>query len=67
VESALSAIIEMPMAWPLYEDPTRRYLLRRFPYAIIYVVTDDALMVLAIAHTSRRPGYWRHRLGSEKG
>lgn len=33
-----------------------------FPYAIIYVISDDEILILAIAHHSRRPGYWRSRL-----
>ena len=42
----------------------RRYLIRRFPYAVIYEMRGDQAVVLAVAHTSRRPGYWRERLGS---
>ena len=39
----------------------RRYLLRRFPYAIIYEILADELVVLAVAHSSRRPNFWRRR------
>src|SRR5690349_4664619 len=42
--------------------PVRRRLLPNFPYAIIYVETDDALYVLAVAHLKRRPNYWLPRL-----
>lgn len=41
----------------------RRLLLRRFPFAIVFVELADEIRVLAVAHTSRRPGYWRDRLG----
>ena len=40
-------------------------LLRRFPFAIGYVVEDDTVTVLAIAHLRRRPGYWLRRAGGE--
>jgi toxin ParE1/3/4 len=40
---------------------TRKYLLRRFPYAVIYRVTDEAIEVVAVAHGRRRPGYWKTR------
>lgn len=41
----------------------RKFLLARFPYAMYYVPRGDEMLVLAVAHGSRRPGYWRHRLG----
>lgn len=41
----------------------RRVLLDRFPYYVIYHPEyENALVVVAIAHTSRRPGYWKDRL-----
>lgn len=39
----------------------RKGLLRRFPYVIVYEEREDRLNLLAIAHTSRRPGYWAAR------
>ena len=40
---------------------TRSWLLTRFPYRLIYRVRDEDVYMVAIAHTSRSPGYWRHR------
>jgi len=40
----------------------RRVLTNRFPYAIIYLEYQDEFLVVAIAHTSRRPGYWTKRM-----
>jgi toxin ParE1/3/4 len=40
---------------------TRSWLLSRFPYRVIYRVRDEDIYVVAIAHTSRRPGYWKKR------
>lgn len=40
----------------------RRLLVDRFPYTIVYRERTDDLNIIAIAHTSRRPGYWRNRL-----
>lgn len=39
----------------------RRLLTRRFPFGIVYMDLDPELVVIAIAHTSRKPGYWRSR------
>jgi len=43
--------------------PVRRRLLDGFPYTMIYELRDNELLVLAIAHTSRQPGYWINRRG----
>lgn len=40
----------------------RRYVLRDFPYALPYAVIDQVIIILAVAHTRRRPGYWLRRL-----
>jgi plasmid stabilization system protein ParE len=40
----------------------RKCLLRRFRYALIYVVKADHILIIAVAHSSRRPGYWLPRI-----
>lgn len=40
---------------------TRKLLLNRFPYALVYRIDGDTVRVLAFMHQSRRPDYWRHR------
>jgi hypothetical protein len=67
VDRWLVAISESPGVWPAWpgipgtEPVIRRALLDRFPYAIAYQVSEDKLVILAIAHTSRRPLYWSRR------
>lgn len=39
----------------------RRYLMKRFPYSLVYTVSGEEIRILAVAHHSRRPGYWRGR------
>jgi plasmid stabilization system protein ParE len=63
LERAVESVAEAPQRWPLYVEGTRRFLLRRFPYSVIYRVKGDALQIVAVAHARRRPGYWRPRLG----
>ena len=41
--------------------PSREFRVDRFPYKVVYRVRDEDIYVVAIAHTSRRPGYWQHR------
>ena len=40
---------------------TRKFLLRRFPYGVVYRITKSAIQVIAVAHGRRRPGYWKSR------
>lgn len=62
VEAALNLIAHAPHAWTPHTHGTRRYVLRHFPYSIVYRVKDNLCEVLAIAHAKRRPDYWKHRL-----
>jgi hypothetical protein len=50
--------------WPgrLGERGVKRILMKRFPFFVVFVKVDAALVVLAIAHYRRRPAYWRSRL-----
>jgi len=58
---------EAPRMWQLFpgvppELEVRRRVLRRFPYVLAFKVYGDELVVIAVAHARRRPGYWLHRL-----
>lgn len=61
-------IAAMPEAWPpvpgWHNEPRlRRRRVAGFPYAVVYFVTDDEIVIVAYAHDKRRPGYWKSRLG----
>lgn len=62
IATARSRILDHPFAWHPLGDQFRRYRLNRFPYGLIYVVDTDEIVILAVAHHSRRPDYWRDRL-----
>ena len=62
VERALDEIAEAPRLWPEYVAGTRRFVLRRFPFFIVYLARPRSLTVIAVAHGKRRPGYWLPRL-----
>lgn len=56
-------LIELfPKAWHPLTKKIRRCRLRRFPYSVIYTQDDSDILILAIAHQHRKPGYWRNRL-----
>ena len=62
VAEALNRIQQFPEAYSPMSDRTRRCLVNRFPYGIVYRHTDDGIFVVAIAHLHRKPEYWRDRL-----
>jgi len=61
IDAAESAIVRLPEAWPPFDHGTRRYLLRRFPFSVVYRVEARRILIVAVAHARRRPGYWKTR------
>jgi plasmid stabilization system protein ParE len=61
IEAALTTISENPLMCPSYIGGTRRCVLRRFPFSIIYRVKESNIVIVAVAHGRRRPGYWINR------
>jgi plasmid stabilization system protein ParE len=59
---AVERIAENPGMYPSYVQGTRRYLLQRFPFYLVYREAAGKLEVVAIAHGKRRPGYWKKRI-----
>jgi plasmid stabilization system protein ParE len=62
LEHAVSMIREHPETWPVYVHGTRRFVLHRFPFSVVYRTVDASPLIVAIAHAKRKPGYWRSRL-----
>ena len=63
-EEALARVLEHPFAWGLLEPPYRVHRLKRFPYGILYEPREHEVLIVAVIHLHRRPGYWRNRVGS---
>jgi hypothetical protein len=62
VYAAIARINEFPEAWPVMSPNTRRCLLNRFPFGLIYQVKDCTLRIIAVANLHRQPGYWKKRV-----
>lgn len=62
LEKSYQAILELPDVWPIFRKGFRRYLLARFPFAILYRQIDDIIYILAVMHQSRKPNYWVTRI-----
>jgi plasmid stabilization system protein ParE len=62
VERAVHSIAQSPHTWPVLEGELRRRLIRRFPCGILYRVDPEAVVIVAVAHLRKQPGYWRKRI-----
>jgi plasmid stabilization system protein ParE len=63
----LPALEREPHVHPTYEHGTRRVLLGRFPFSVVYRFDAARVLIVAFAHASRRPGYWAERLAAGPG
>jgi plasmid stabilization system protein ParE len=62
LDRAVDLIAASPKRWPAGELGTRKFVLQRFPYAVVYRERESSIQILAAAHGHRRPGYWKDRL-----
>ncbi len=67
IDEAMERLDAAPLAAsPLLSIPiapgARQVIVKRFPYSVIFIEHESDLWVVAFAHQSRRPGYWRNRL-----
>ncbi|MGB8356071.1 MAG: type II toxin-antitoxin system RelE/ParE family toxin [Chthoniobacteraceae bacterium] len=62
VESAFRQVSEASTRWRLFEEDVRRCLVHVFPYAVLYSIESDYILIIAVMHCSRGPDYWHHRI-----
>jgi plasmid stabilization system protein ParE len=63
IDAVLETILQFPHAAPQWRDrPDRRVaVLDRFPFTLVYQIEEGEIAIIALAHMSRRPGYWSRR------
>jgi plasmid stabilization system protein ParE len=61
VHATIQRSIEYPDAWPVLRGKMRRSLVRRFPYGIIYTMSENELQIIAVMNLHRLPDYWKKR------
>jgi plasmid stabilization system protein ParE len=54
-------ILAYPKAWTPLSKNTRRCLVNRFPFGVIYQIVENDIFIIAIMQLSRKPGYWQGR------
>ena len=62
IVSATVRALAYPQAGTPATNDTRRVFLKDFPFAVVYRPDTDGITIFALAHHSRRPGYWRSRV-----
>ena len=63
LRAAYNGIVDGPLKYQLLRSGICRALLRRFPYAVYFVVENDRIVVLAVLRASRDPAEWQRRIG----
>jgi plasmid stabilization system protein ParE len=58
VDRVAAVVASQPSIGRLVDDELRKFVLRRFPYNVIYAVEGDEVVITAVAHHKRRPFYW---------
>lgn len=62
LQSTITFIVERPLSGKPLTKLVRTFRLHTFRYNVIYVVDADEIVIVAVAHHRRRPGYWQSRL-----
>ncbi len=60
-EQAIRAIQTTPQRFAFCDSSHRFYLMRRFPFQVIFRETSGRSLIVAVAHAKRQPGYWQGR------
>jgi plasmid stabilization system protein ParE len=61
VDAALGAVAAQPERFAAVDEVHRECPVKRFPFRIVYRTAEGSILVVAVAHAKRRPGYWRDR------
>ncbi len=62
VALAVQRIAKHPEAWSVERGRVRRYVMHKFPYKLLYAISESRIVVLAVAHQHRNPDYWVERV-----
>ncbi len=60
--STKDAVAQQPDRFSFVEKPVRRARIPGFPYKLIYEELEECVLVLALMHDGREPGYWKGRV-----
>ena len=55
------AFCDAPARWRRIDEDVRRCLTHVFPYGVLYTIENEFVLIVAVMHCSREPGYWKTR------
>ena len=61
IEDTILRVREYPNRYATIDEDIRRCMTRKFPYAVLYTIEPDFILILAVMHCSREVGYWKSR------
>jgi len=64
VHFTIQNILAYPKAWTPLSKNTRRCLVNRFPFGVIYQIVKDDIFIVAVMQLNRKPGYWQSRIAN---
>ncbi len=62
VLETIELILYFPQLWTRNSENTRKAVLRKFPFNLIYSMYQDKIYIIAVAHQNREPEYWIDRV-----
>jgi len=62
IQMAIDRLRDYPKLGAPLSVRLRSILLARFPFSLIYYSEPNSIVIVAVAHHSRRPGYWKNRI-----
>ena len=62
IRRTISLILRTPERWRMMDSEVRRCFVNVFPYSVLFTIEPDYILIIAIAHHRRAPGYWKQRL-----
>jgi plasmid stabilization system protein ParE len=61
MQIAVQRVAHAPESWPLCDNRHRFYILKRYPYSLIYRIEPETVLIVAVAHARRSPSFWKRR------
>jgi len=62
VESTIRRVLDDPNRFRVVDEDVRRCLTHVFPYAVLYTIEPSLILIVAVMHCAREPGYWKTRI-----
>ena len=64
IEKTTALALVFPEIGAPFDSDTRRMIVKGFPFSLIYKPSTNGIVVFAVAHQSRQPGYWSSRVAT---